>query len=186
MTEEKRITVDTVSHIYFYEQDYYVLSNFSAFSINNYGGYDWSTAEHCYQAQKFLHLGELFEMILKARSAHDAFKIAQQYKENVLPGWDNVKLWVMKQILITKVYQHEYVYRKLKNSGNRELVENSWRDPYWGIGPNQDGENHLGKLWMEVRAEMLEGERKAKLAAEEFAKKAPGSYRPFAPERRSH
>lgn len=25
---------------------------------------------------------------------------------------------------------------------------------FWGWGPNQDGRNELGKLWMEIRAEL--------------------------------
>ena len=32
-------------------------------------------------------------------------------------------------------------------------VENLKQD-FWGIGPNRDGQNMLGKLWMEVRAEL--------------------------------
>jgi len=46
-----------------------------------------------------------------------------------------------------------YVKKKLIESGDKELIEDSWRDSYWGWGPNKDGENHLGKLWMEVRDE---------------------------------
>ena len=62
---------------------------------------------------------------------------------------------VMRDILRAKVDQHEYVRRKLLATGDRELIEDSWRDDFWGWGPNKDGENHLGKLWMEVRLEML-------------------------------
>lgn len=39
-------------------------------------------------------------------------------------------------------------------TGDRELIEDSWRDDFWGWGPNRDGKNMLGKLWMEVRAEL--------------------------------
>lgn len=39
---------------------------------------------------------------------------------------------------------------------NLKLIEDSWRDSYWGWGPNKDGNNHLGKLWMEVRKEVTE------------------------------
>jgi predicted NAD-dependent protein-ADP-ribosyltransferase YbiA (DUF1768 family) len=44
-----------------------------------------------------------------------------------------------------------YVKKKLIESGDKELIENSWRDTYWGWGENRDGENHLGKIWMEIR-----------------------------------
>lgn len=59
-----------------------------------------------------------------------------------------------------KASAHEYVSRKLEQTGDRELVENSWRDAFWGWGPNRNGQNMLGKLWMEIRAE-----RRAQAAA---------------------
>ena len=60
----------------------------------------------------------------------------------------------MKSILRAKADQHEYVRRKLLATGDRELIEDSWRDDFWGWGPNRDGKNMLGKLWMEVRDEL--------------------------------
>ncbi len=66
----------------------------------------------------------------------------------------------MHSILLAKVDQHEYVRRKLLATGNRELIEDSWRDDFWGWGPNKDGQNMLGKLWMEIRENLraaLEG-----------------------------
>ena len=60
----------------------------------------------------------------------------------------------MKDILKAKVFQHSYVRRKLVQTGDRELIEDSWRDSFWGWGPDKDGQNHLGKLWMEVREEL--------------------------------
>ena len=60
----------------------------------------------------------------------------------------------MRNILRAKAEQHEYVLRKLLDTGDRRLIENSWRDDFWGWGPNRDGANMLGGLWMEVRAEL--------------------------------
>jgi hypothetical protein len=68
--------------------------------------------------------------------------------------WDDVKVDIMRDILRAKAAQHEYVRRKLLATGDRELVEDSWRDDFWGWGPNRDGKNMLGRLWMEVRAEL--------------------------------
>jgi ribA/ribD-fused uncharacterized protein len=67
---------------------------------------------------------------------------------------DAVKVDIMRDILRAKVAQHEYVRRKLLATGERELIEDSWRDDFWGWGPNRDGQNMLGKLWMEIRAEL--------------------------------
>lgn len=146
--------IDTPERVCFYEQDYYVLSNFSAFMVehNNIVHY---TAEHAYQAMKFSGLRpHIFSMIRHARSAHDAFKLAEQYRDQRWPQWDEMKANEMRIILNAKVRQHEYVRRKLLATGNRELVENSWRDDFWGWGPSRDGQNMLGKLWMDIRSEL--------------------------------
>lgn len=145
--------------INFYEREYYVLSNFSSFQIE-WRGQLWPTSEHAYHAEKFED-PELREHIRLARSAHDAYRIAQQHKQCYRKNWDKIKLGVMKLILHEKVAQHEYVRRKLLESGNRELVEMSWRDDFWGWGPNKDGANHLGRLWMEIRDELRSEMREA-------------------------
>lgn len=154
------IKPDTDKQVFFYEQDFYVLSNFSAFNVE----FDaephlsriFETAEHCYHWLKFDHIGGrgVQQLLLQARSAHDAFRIAQDHKQWRLPNWDEIKVPKMKGILVEKSNQHEYVRRKLLATGERELIEDSWRDPFWGWGPNRDGLNMLGKLWMEVRAEL--------------------------------
>jgi predicted NAD-dependent protein-ADP-ribosyltransferase YbiA (DUF1768 family) len=33
------------------------------------------------------------------------------------------------------------------------LVEDSPKDDFWGWGPNKDGCNQLGKVWMKLRGE---------------------------------
>jgi ribA/ribD-fused uncharacterized protein len=91
---------------------------------------------------------------MRAPSAHEAFKIAQANKYLQVEYWDEIKVPEMRGILRDKADQHEYVRRKLLATGDRELVENSWRDDFWGWGPNRDGQNMLGKLWMEIRAEL--------------------------------
>ena len=155
-----RLTLDTGSHVFFYEQDHYYLSNFSAFAVYWALRTDTSrrrrfdTSEHLYHFLKFEGNSEIQWMIYDAESAHDAFKIAEKYKDKRRKDWDDVKADVMKAILRAKADQHEYVRRKLLETGDRRLIENSWRDDVWGWGPNRDGQNLLGKLWMEVRAEL--------------------------------
>lgn len=139
--------------IYFYPPEYYVFDNFSSFQIE-YKGKIYPTSEHAYQSTKFIHTdSELAEKIRNAKSAHLALKIAEENSDKKQKNWDDIKLTVMKEILICKVNQHEYVKKKLLQSGDREIVEDSWRDNYWGWGESKQGENHLGKLWMEVRKE---------------------------------
>lgn len=149
--------LDTATQVFFYEQDFYVLSNFSAFHLH-WRRIDFDTAEQAYHWEKFdseNFVGmEVQRKILLARSAYEAFKIAHDHKRCQRVGWDAVKLNVMSNILRAKVDQHEYVRRKLMDTGDRELIEDSWRDDFWGWGPNRDGQNMLGKLWMEIRSEL--------------------------------
>lgn len=139
--------------VYFYERDHYPLSNFSAFNLD-WMGLNFDTSEQAYHWEKFAGDRGAQALIWTTRSAHDAFKVAGELRERRRADWDNVKVEVMRQILRAKADQHEYVRRKLLSTGDRELIENSWRDDYWGWGPNQDGKNLLGRLWMEVRSEL--------------------------------
>jgi ribA/ribD-fused uncharacterized protein len=145
--------LDTDERVCFYEQEFYPLSNFSSFSLR-WRGFRFDTSEAAYHWEKFLGCSKVQILILEAPSAHEAFKLAEYYKDLRIVDWDRVKVDTMRKILHAKVEQHEYVRRKLLATGDRELVENSWRDPFWGWGPNRDGQNQLGKLWMEIRAEL--------------------------------
>lgn len=152
-TRENRLSLDTPTQVFFYEQDFYVLSNFSAFRLG-WRDYNFMTAEHAYHWEKFPNRRDAQYLILTAPSAHEAFKCAQEWKHERRPDWDAVKVPIMKNILRAKTSQHEYVRRKLLATGSRELIENSWRDDFWGWGPQRDGQNMLGKLWMEIRDEL--------------------------------
>lgn len=152
--------LDTETEVFFYEQDFYVLSNFSAFSIK-WQGRRFPTSEHAYHWEKFgllqrdLDTGVYIrDAILDAPSAHEAFKMAERWRGYRRTDWDEIKVNVMHGILRAKADQHEYVRRKLLATGDRTLIENSWRDDFWGWGPNRDGKNMLGTLWMRVRAEL--------------------------------
>lgn len=149
---------DTDKQVFFYEQDFYVLSNFSAFTLM-WRGFRFDTSEAAYHYEKFDYDDDplvypIAQDIRHAPSAHEAFKMAERNKAYRRPDWDRVKVDIMRNILRAKVDQHEYVRRKLLATGDRELIEDSWRDDFWGWGPNRDGKNMLGKLWMEVRSEL--------------------------------
>lgn len=150
---------DTDEQVFFYEQDFYVLSNFSAFTLRR-NDRVFMTSEAAYHYDKFAGFPEQSEQwnvaldIYIADSAHEAFKIAERNKHLRRTDWDSVKVDIMREILHAKADQHEYVRRKLLATNDRELIEDSWRDDFWGWGPNRDGKNMLGKLWMEIRAEL--------------------------------
>jgi ribA/ribD-fused uncharacterized protein len=141
--------------IYFYPPEYYVFDNFSSFQIE-YKGKIYPTSEHAFQSVQFINNNpELAEIIRNSKSAHEAQKLAEENKDQRDSNWEEIKLDVMKEILHCKVEQHPYVKKKLLQSGDRDIVEDSWRDEYWGWGESRKGKNMLGKLWREVRKEIL-------------------------------
>ena len=67
----------------FFEREFYVFSNFSSFQVE-WCGRTWQTSEHAYQASHFFETDpDLVEQIHKAKSAHDAYKIAKANKDKV-------------------------------------------------------------------------------------------------------
>lgn len=152
MSENHKLDTDT--QVFFYEQDFYVLSNFSSFRVL-WRGIDFDTSEAAYHWEKFPDNKGIQRAIRLARSGHEAFKMAEKFSSEKRPDWDEIKFDVMRDILLAKVHQHEYVRRKLLATGNRELIEDSWRDSIWGWGPDKKGQNMLGKIWMSIRDELL-------------------------------
>lgn len=153
---------DTEKQVFFYENDFYVLSNFSSFAIW-WKGLLFPTSEHVYHWEKFDD-PRIKEKIRNALSAHEALKIAHANKNKYRKDWYDddtdgrpVRVNTMKPILKAKAMQHEYVRRKVLETGDRELVEDSWRDDFWGWGPNKNGQNWMGRLWMELREEWKKG-----------------------------
>ncbi len=138
--------------ILFYEDLFYMFSNFAAFAVE-WCGHLWMTSEHAYQAAKFEDT-VIQEEIQKAKSAHDAKKIALKYSSEVRPDWDIAKLAVMEDILRAKLEQHKFVYKKLLETGDAIIGEDSPVDYFWGYGKDGTGQNHLGKIWMKLREEI--------------------------------
>ena len=143
---------DKEEFVGFYEPEFYALSNFASFAVL-WRGEVWATSEHAYQAAKFEDEA-IQKEIREARSAHDAKEIARGYAQKVRGDWREVRVAVMEEIVRAKLSQHTYIKEKLLESGTKTIIENSPHDAYWGWGPNKDGENRLGKLWMKLREEL--------------------------------
>ena len=62
-------------------------------------------------------------------------------------------LYLMEDILRNKVKQNPYVLKKLLETKDYYIVEDSPKDDYWGWGLDRNGENNLGKIWMKLRDE---------------------------------
>jgi ribA/ribD-fused uncharacterized protein len=157
MSDSLRLNIsnyETDEAVFFYTPHFYVFDNFSSFAIEIWGKV-FATAEHAYQWKKFDYSkSEVAEQILLARSARDT-KVISDANRNVVDGsWDTVKIHFMEEILRAKLTQHEVVKKRLIETTGKDIVENSPTDGFWGCADG-GGENHLGKLWMKLRSELL-------------------------------
>lgn len=106
--------------------------------------------EQEYQAAKCSDINESYA-ILDCISPGKAKRMGRKVK--MRPDWDEVKLDIMKKLLLKK-FRTPLFREKLLATGDAELIEgNDWGDTYWGVCKGV-GENHLGRLLMEVREEL--------------------------------
>ena len=138
----------------FYPREFYPFDNFSSFKVE-WNGYLFSSVEEAYQAASFMGSDEeLVEKIKKSHSADEAQRIAYANRDKRREDWDDVKISIMEELLRLKIEQNPYVKKKLLQTGDYMIVEDSPKDDLWGWGPNRNGQNNLGKLWMKLRKEL--------------------------------
>ncbi len=138
----------------FYPREFYTFDNFSSFKVE-WNGYLFASVEEAYQAASFMGSDEeLVEKIKKSHSADEAQRIAYANRDKRREDWDDVKISIMEELLRLKIEQNPYVKKKLLQTEDYMIVEDSPKDDFWGWGPNRNGQNNLGKLWMKLRKEL--------------------------------
>jgi len=151
--KEEPVMQTVTDPILSFQGDYRFLSNFMGGEIKDANGNVWKSPEHAYQALKF-PVGEHRDEIRNASSPAQAKKIANSLKDHVRSNWREIRLAVMEKIVRAKFTQKEEMKRQLLATGERELIEgNTWGDTFWGVC-NGKGENHLGKILMQIRSEL--------------------------------
>ncbi len=144
--------------IYFYKvwQPYGCFSNFSPHGIQIRGTY-WPTVEHYYQAQKFVTSIDavIIPVIHSAPTPEEAAALGRCSTRQLRRDWEVVKTQVMKEAVLKKFLTHTDIREILLTTGNEILVENSPNDYFWGCGVDKTGQNHLGKILMDVREQIL-------------------------------
>lgn len=139
----------------FYEREFYIFSNFSSFAVK-WKGRVWPTSEHAYQAAHFFKTAPVLAIkIHKAKSAHEAYKIAEINADKAPKDWEQNKIMIMEDIVRHKLKQHPYIMHKLIQTGKKLIVEDSPKDDFWGWGLKRNGRNELGKIWMKLRDEVV-------------------------------
>lgn len=133
---------------------YSFLSNFYP-CIISYEGLKYPSVEHAFQAAKSLD-NEVRRGFQVCPTAADAKYFGRHVK--LRSDWDEVKIRVMKDLVKDK-FVRNFSFRSdmkqmLLDTGDSYLEEgNNHGDTFWGT-VNGRGENHLGKILMEVRDEL--------------------------------
>lgn len=114
------------------------------------------TSEALYQACRFPHLPEVQRLIIGQASPMTAKMKSKPHRKESRPDWDRVRVKVMRWCLRVKLAQNwEKFSELLLRTGDRQIVEESRKDDFWGAKPVEDGTlvgiNVLGRLLMELR-----------------------------------
>ena len=143
-----------------FEGRYAFLSNFYPCKIE-YQGIVYPSVEHFYVAMKVntqqLINGKYYtpadyrEMIAQIPTADQVKRIGRL--ATLRKDWDIKKLEIMNWAVRQK-FKDPLLMEMLLSTDGHELVEgNYWKDFYWGVC-NGIGENHLGRILMDVREEI--------------------------------
>ena len=132
-------------------------------------GFEYLHVEQYMMAQKakLFHDSERYTAILRSTKPWECKDLGKQVTPFDSKTWDSVKYEVVKTGNRAKYEQNPDLKAKLLNTGNAVLAEASPSDKIWGIGldaaaaANTDptewpGQNLLGRILMELRAEFSE------------------------------
>lgn len=141
-------------------------------------GVTYPTVEHAFQAAKTKD--PLERRRIQAESKPGKAKALGRQVTKVA-NWDEIRISVMHDLVRQKFTRHRNYGVLLLRTGDAELIEgNTWDDRFWGAvweDGHWNGENHLGRILMSVRAE-LQGRALIELAGE--AAKEPIPFQPGA------
>lgn len=127
------------------------LSNFAPAKVE-LDGVEYPTVEHAFQAAKSLDNKDR-KKIREAPTPGKAKRLGRKVK--LRSDWERIKIPLMYDLLYKKFVQPDFK-RALLNTGDRQLIEgNSWGDRFWGESPVGNGSNHLGKLLMQLREQLV-------------------------------
>lgn len=134
-----------------FRDEYDFLSNFYEVEVR-WDGRVYRNSEAAFQSAKTLdaQLRDTFASL----DALSAKRMGQCVP--LRPYWDIIKTTIMDTIVRAKFKQHPDLAKRLVETGDAELIEgNDWNDTFWGVDNRTGkGENHLGKILMNIRQDM--------------------------------
>lgn len=142
---------ETIKVVKSFRDEYMFLSNFFLTEVQ-FEGLTYKNSEAAFQSAKTLDMGKRkqFQSMnpLQAKRAGKKVELRED--------WEEVKNQIMYQICKDKFERNFVIRDKLIELEGVELIEgNNYGDTYWGVSDGI-GENHLGKILMRVRDELIE------------------------------
>ncbi len=122
-----------------------------------YNGTVYGSAEAAYQGAKCLRPSDRLEFATMgaAEAKHNGRLV------KIKANWDRVKVQVMTDVTACKFSQNPELAERLVLTYPSHLYEgNRWRDTYWGVDRDLQGENWLGVVLMWYRERLIEEEIK--------------------------
>ncbi len=116
---------------------------------------NWLTVEHYYQTMKF-EGSEYQKTILDATSAEQAKTLGKVRFKKKRKDFKQVKNTLMIRAVYIQAKTHPLIAKRILETGQVKLVENSQFDYYWGCGRDHRGDNHYGKTLMQVRDKLYQ------------------------------
>ncbi len=129
--------------------------NLGTFSKHSFelDGALWPSVEHYFQAMKFDD-ADYREVIRTAPHPKKARKLGRSRFKKIRKDWAKVKTVVMTRGVYIKCRTYPGIAQQLLDTDDRKLIENSQYDYYWGCGRDRRGDNHYGKVLMNVRGKL--------------------------------
>ena len=130
--------------------NYSFLSNFYP-CIIRYKDRMFKCSEAAFMSEKTLD--ESQKDLISNMNASESKKFGR--KVELRADWEKVRCEIMKEVLTEKFKQNPILLNKLKQTGDKEIVEaNYWNDRFWGCDPDGVGQNNIGKILMGLREDL--------------------------------
>ena len=123
------------------------------------------TSEALFQAMKYPDNPKAQESILTQRSPIAAKMKSRSYQKYARKDWLEINLEVMDWCIRVKLSQNYEAFKAvLLSTGEKPIVELSYKDKFWGACPDGNGflkgKNHLGRQLQSLREECKVKSRK--------------------------
>ena len=92
--------------------------------------------------------------LMEFKTAREAASVGRDQNNKRIDHFKDIKLDKMYQAVYEKFQQNPDIRKKLIETGDEEIREMTDQESYWGVGPQLDGENHMGEILMRVREEL--------------------------------